>query len=134
MTAGNSSRKEVKSTKIATLLASAIILTILAGPIGGIMNKSASAVTTFANGDVFDAAGNAYVSSVGGNGITKFDSAGIFVQNFAVGRVDWMDLSADQCTMLYTLEGDSIKRHDVCTDTAMTDFASGLARAFALRI
>jgi DNA-binding beta-propeller fold protein YncE len=83
---------------------------------------------------VFNAAGNAFVGSIGGT-IREFDSTGTFVDSDSPGRVDFIDLSADQCTMLFTQEGTSILRYDVCTDTALTAFATGLGgQAFALRI
>ena len=46
-----------------------------------------------------------------------------------------MDLETDQCTMLYTTEGSTIFRHDVCTNTPLSNFATGLSgNAYALRI
>jgi hypothetical protein len=39
---------------------------------------------------------------------------------------DWLDLSADQCTMQYTSEGDSILRFNVCTGTQLSNFSDGL--------
>jgi len=89
---------------------------------------------------VFDALGNFYVGQPDGTkDILKFDSAGNFLTryNAATERrgTDWIDLAGDQCTMFYTSEGGSIKRYDVCTDTQLTDFASGLGSvAYALRI
>ena len=89
---------------------------------------------------VFDALGNFYVGQPDGTkDILKFDSAGNFLTryNAATERrgTDWIDLAGDQCTMFYTSEGGSIKRYDVCTNTQLTDFASGLGSvAYALRI
>lgn len=83
---------------------------------------------------VFDLAGNAYVGNLGGF-IRKFDSDGNFLQQFNSGQVDFMDLDADQRTMLFTQEGNRILRYDVVSDTPLSDFATGLGgRAFALRI
>lgn len=115
-----------------------------------VTNFSASSVSKFNNNGVlqglfgtgystpesilFDQAGDAYVGNLG-NGIRKYNSAGTFLGSSFTGRVDWIDLSADQCTMLYTQEGTSILRHNVCTNTALTNFANGLGgNAFALRI
>ncbi len=81
---------------------------------------------------VFDAAGNAYVGDLT-QGILKFDSSGVLLHQFSVGRVDWLDLAADQCTMLYTTEGGAINRYNVCTDAALPNFTS-LGGDFALRI
>ena len=44
------------------------------------------------------------VPSVGNAGVRKFDSAGNFIKSFNVGRTDFIDLAADQCTLLYTTE------------------------------
>ena len=53
----------------------------------------------------------------------------------AGGRGDWIDLSADKCTLLYTSEGTLIRRFNVCTNTQLTDFATLPAGAcYALRI
>jgi hypothetical protein len=83
---------------------------------------------------VFDKAGDVYVSSVGRAGIKEFDSSGNLIKTIITGtRVDWMDLSADQTTMLFTQEGGAIKRVNVATGTLLTDFATA-NRAFALRI
>ncbi|MCY7362345.1 MAG: hypothetical protein LH629_09825, partial [Ignavibacteria bacterium] len=84
---------------------------------------------------LFDNANNTYVGDVSG-GIKKFNLAGTALATYIPStRVDWIDLAADNCTMFYTQEGTSIKRFNVCTNTAMSDFATGLGgRAFALRI
>lgn len=58
---------------------------------------------------LFDASGNVYVGNVGSGGITKYNSAGTLLGTTIAGtRVDWIDLAADQHTMLYTDEGNSI--------------------------
>jgi hypothetical protein len=82
---------------------------------------------------VFDKLANAYVGSIGG-GIRKFDSAGTFLSAFSAPRVDWMDLAADQTTMLFTQEGGEVKRWDLATNTALSDFSTDVENAFALRI
>src|SRR6266571_6169848 len=88
---------------------------------------------------VFDAAGNFYVGDRCDEDIRKYDAAGVLPQNFDAAiearGSDWIDLAADQCTLLYTSAGTTIKRFDVCTNTQLADFASGLhGPAFALRI
>jgi hypothetical protein len=83
---------------------------------------------------VIDAAQNVYVGMVGG-GIRKFNSAGAFqAESIANTRVDFMDLAADQTTMLYTQEGGEVRRVNVATDTALSDFSTAVDNAFALRI
>jgi len=49
---------------------------------------------------------------------------------------DWIDLAADQCTLYYTSEGNTIYRYNVCTGTQLAPFASGFTNddCFALRI
>ncbi len=83
---------------------------------------------------VFDNASNFYAGNLG-NGIRKYDGGGTFIGTSYSGRVDFMDLQADQCTMLYTTEGTSIFRHNICTNTPLSNFADGLGgNAYALRI
>ncbi|MDQ3379530.1 MAG: DUF6531 domain-containing protein [Actinomycetota bacterium] len=41
--------------------------------------------------------------------------------------VAWIDLASDLCTVYYTSEGSTIKRFNVCTGTALGNFASGLS-------
>lgn len=98
---------------------------------------------SFAESCVVDANGDVYVGQAGGIGgnrdIKKFDAAGNFLQRFSPDTTnkgtDWIDLAADQCTMFYTSESPEIKRYDVCNDTQLTDFASGLGNScFANRI
>lgn len=119
-----------------------------------VTNFSASSVTTFAGPTdphtatlfggsnntnesiVFNAAGQVYIGGVGSGGIRHFDAAGNLLGSVLAGtRVDWMDLAADQTTMLYTQEGTSIKTVNVVTGVAGPDIASGVVQnAFALRI
>src|SRR4029079_18324894 len=47
---------------------------------------------------------------------------------------DWIDLASDQCTMFYGFEGSTVERFDVCTNTPLTTFATGLSQAFAMRL
>ena len=84
---------------------------------------------------VFDNAGNAYVGNLG-NGIRKYDGTGVFQNTVLNTRIDWMDLAADQTTMLFTQEGNAIHTVNVNTGVQGADFASGYggSQAFALRI
>jgi len=88
---------------------------------------------------VFDGAGNAYVGQQGcSHQILKFDSSGKLLTTFTVTNEgqgsDDIDLSADNCTLLYTSEGSSILRYDVCRDQQLAAFATGLKKALMLRI
>lgn len=83
---------------------------------------------------VVDASSNIYVGSIGG-GIRKFDSAGNFLSVSIAGtRIDFMDLAADQTTMLYTQEGGEVHRVNLGTNTLLTDFSTAVENAYALRI
>jgi PKD repeat protein len=88
---------------------------------------------------VFDGAGNAYVGEQGCSRATlKFDPSGKLLATYQVGTEeqggDDVDLSADQCTLLYTSEGPSILRYDVCRNRQLTPFATGLNKTLNLRI
>ncbi len=90
---------------------------------------------------VVDAAGNIYIGEADGTGvISKFDPSGTRLATYPVARQDrgsdWIDLAADQCTMYYTSEGDTIKRFDVCQNKQLADFATvpGVGQCYALRI
>jgi uncharacterized repeat protein (TIGR02543 family) len=122
-------------------------------------------VTTFASNTVskFNSAGNLVVANFGsgynsdnescavGSGgvyvgqadgsedVLKFDRSGTLLANYDVPTgprgSDWIDLAADNCTLFYTSEGDTIKRYNVCTSTAMADFATAPSGpCYALRI
>ncbi len=87
-----------------------------------------------------DNSGNIYVGQADGTrDILKFNPAGTLIGTFNPATTnrgtDWIDLAADQNTIYYTSEGNTIKRFDVSTNTQLSDFASGLrAPCFALRI
>jgi PKD repeat protein len=88
---------------------------------------------------VFDGAGNAYIGQQGcSRSILKFDASGKLLASFQ-GKTenqgnDDVDLSADQCTLLYTSEGPSVFRYDVCKNQQLTPFATGLKKALMLRM
>lgn len=92
---------------------------------------------------VFNTAGHAYVGAVDGSDedIREFDAAGNPVAQFDVQTgprgSDWIDLAADQSTMLYTSEGTAIHAYDVVADVQLADFApvgTLHGAAYALRI
>ena len=97
----------------------------LLGTFGGGYNQDPESI-------VFDKNGNAYVGQADGSAqILEFSSTGALVSSFSPDReergTDWIDLAADQCTMHYTSEGSSIKLFNVCTNTQLADFATGLS-------
>jgi len=88
---------------------------------------------------VFDGAGNVYVGQQGcAQTILKFDPNGNFLTSYQVATEeqgsDDLALSADQCTMLYTSEGPSILRYDVCQKKQLAPFATGLNKTLELKI
>jgi hypothetical protein len=89
---------------------------------------------------IVDASGNIFTGEVdGANNIRKFNPAGTQLAFWAptIGSrgADWIDLSADQCTILYTSEDSIVRSYNTCTSTQNPDFASGLAApCYALRI
>jgi RHS repeat-associated protein len=88
---------------------------------------------------VFDQSNHAFVGQADCTGqLLEFDSAGNPVASFSPaveGRgTDWDALASDQCTMLYTSEGALVKAFNVCTNTQLADFASGLPGSFAYEL
>lgn len=92
---------------------------------------------------VVDDSGNVYVGMVDtpapGNELLKFDEDGHQLAGWRPTTewrgTDWMDLSADGCTLLYTSEYLFIKRFDVCTGTQLADWGDpGDAQCFGVRI
>lgn len=73
--------------------------------------------------------------------ILHFTAAtGDFLESFNPARerrgTDWLDFSVNECTIYYTSEGRSVKRFNVCTNTQLSDFATGLpgSNAYAIRL
>jgi YD repeat-containing protein len=89
---------------------------------------------------VFDNAGNFYVGAADGDrDVQKYNSAGTFLTKFNVGTdnrgSDWIDLAADQKTLVYTSEGQRVLRYDTSTSTQLTDFGTVTgSNAYALRL
>ena len=90
---------------------------------------------------VFDALGNAYVGQAdGSHEVLKFDPAGQLLATYPVQiesrGSDWVELAADQHTLYYTSEGQTVKRYDLSTRKQLPDFATGLPgdEAFQLRL
>ena len=83
--------------------------------------------------------GNVYVGLAGCNkNVLKFDPNGKQVKSFAVAiedqGADWIDVSADQCTLYYTSEGHRILRYNVCGSRQLPDFSSGFHKALAIKL
>jgi hypothetical protein len=82
---------------------------------------------------VVDQAGlNLYVGTAElNNELFKLDTNGNVLNDFFLvrdqGGINWIDLNPkNQCQLYYTSEGTLVKRFDVCTNTQLSDFASGL--------
>lgn len=90
---------------------------------------------------LFNRQGDIYVGQADGTrDILKFDAAGNLLQRYDVATEDrgsdWIDLAADQKTMYYTSEGNSVKRYDVVNNVQLPDFTTSLpgSIAYALRL
>jgi len=111
---------------------------LFAGDFGAVLPES----NGFDNiGNLFVGDANSFATEGGRRAhIWKLDSLGNFLTSFTVlvdnRGADWIDLAADQKTIFYTSEGQTIKRFDTSTNTQLPDFATSLpgSRAFALRI
>lgn len=87
----------------------------------------------------FDRAGNAYVGETGcSHALLKFDAYGNLQAALSVGAEqqgsDWIDLAADQCTILYTSQGSSVLQYNACTRQQMSPFATGLNTGLAVKV
>ena len=84
---------------------------------------------------VFDKAGNAYIGNAGAAQIKKVDSNGAALQTFNVqSNTDWIDLAADQHTLIYSDESSTIRQFDTATNSPLPDFAVGSGPFYAKRI
>jgi hypothetical protein len=101
--------------------------TLLAATIGTFNAQPESCLITDGN--------TMFTGEVAGTGdILKLDLSGARLASYDVPRSDWIDLTADGCTMFYTDEGRTIHRFDVCTNAPLKDFVTGGLGFYALRI
>ena len=103
---------------------------------GNLINANFLTGLTNPESCVLDSAGNIYVGEAHISEIKKFSSTGTLLATYNTpGGSDWIDLASDQCTLFYDDEGSAIHRFNACTNTQLTDFASGLPGGhYALRI
>ena len=79
-----------------------------------------------------DIAQNLYVGQADGSRVIRKlnSSTGALITEYTAALqsrgTDFIDLAADQCTIHYTSEGTSIKQFNVCTNTQLADFSTGL--------
>ena len=89
---------------------------------------------------VTNAKGDVFVGQPDGDhAVLEFNPSGTLLHSFTPAiqdrGTDWIDLEKDQCTLQYTSESTSIKQFNVCTNTQLPDFATGLpAPCYAHRI
>jgi sugar lactone lactonase YvrE len=98
--------------------------TLLTNTFGSFASKNPESCVVAANGNLF-------FGQASSNQIAEFNPAGTSVGTFTVAigprGTDFIDLAADQCTMHYTSEGSAIKLFNVCTNTQLADFVTGLS-------
>jgi len=77
---------------------------------------------------VFDQAGNAYIGNAAAMQIQKVSGTGVPITNIStLQNTDWIDLNANQVTLLYSDEGSTIRQKNTSTnvDTVFTTGAFG---------
>lgn len=95
---------------------------------GNLVDASWTAGIAAPESIVFDSAGNAYIGNAGAAQIQKVDAAGNPITTFAtLQNTDWIDLNADQVTLLYSNEGSTIRQLNTATnvDTVFTTGSYG---------
>lgn len=116
-----------------------------AGDVSEFNNSGTLTNATFISGQVspeslaFSASGNIYVGDASQAVINEYNAAGTKIGSTNAATqdrgTDWIDLQADQKTMLYTSEGSSVLSVNTATNTQNANFANGLpgSNAYALR-
>jgi len=88
-----------------------------------------SAWTTGLGGNesiVFNKTGQACISNAGASALLKVDANCVHLQTFNVqSGTDWIDLAADQKTLIYSDESNTIRQWDVPVDAALPNFTTG---------
>jgi sugar lactone lactonase YvrE len=84
---------------------------------------------------VFDQAGDAYIGNADAKAILKVDASGAAIKTYTVeSNTDWIDLAADQKTLIYSDESATLRQWDVAADVALPNFAVQAGANFAKRI
>jgi Bacterial Ig-like domain (group 1) len=111
------------------------------GPDGNLLNSTWATEPSDPESCTVNALNDVFVGGPGAPIIYEFDSSGALINSFNVqggsgtGGTDWVNLEADQCTLLYTGQGSEILSYNVCTQTQNPDFATGLPEpCFELRV
>ncbi len=83
---------------------------------------------------VFDAADNAYIGNAQATKIQKVASSGIQTTTFnTLQNTDWIDLAADQVTVLYSNEGNTIRELNTVTNVDTVFTTGSYGQLFAKR-
>ena len=109
---------------------------------GALVSSSYMTASNNPESILINQAGNFLVGGSGANTILQYSAAGgaptatYTVQGGnGTGGTDWIDLAADQKTILYDGEGTTILSYNLATHTQNANFATNLTRSvFALRI
>ncbi len=102
---------------------------------GTLVNASWATGLGSAESIVFDKAGDAYIGNASANKILKVNSSGVAIKTYTVqSNTDWIDLAADQTTLIYSDESSTLRQWNVGTDTALPNFASIAGSNYAKRI
>jgi WD40 repeat protein len=100
---------------------------------GNLVNSSWASGSSLNESIVFDASGNAYIGNAGAAQIQKVDSSGAPIATYGTQQnTDWIDLAADQKTVMYSNEGNTIRLLDTVTNVD-TVFTTGSGPFFAKR-
>jgi len=103
---------------------------------GNLVNASWATGVSENESIVFDAAGNAYIGNAGATTIRKVNSSGALIHDYTglASNTDWIDLAADQSTIIYSDEGPTIHRLNATADTALSNFVTIGDTLYAKRI
>jgi len=106
---------------------------------GGLLGRVAT-LPRYAFSLILDRDGNAYIGQAGTDtvfedevDIVKFDASWNPVEDIQLAGCTTtgyclrsFDMAQDQCTIYYNNRGNTIMRHNLCTNTPLSDFSSGL--------
>ena len=111
------------------------------GPAGNLLNSTWATEPSIPESCTVNAQNDVFVGGPGAPSIYEYNPSGTLIKSFNVqggsgtGGTDWVNLEADQCTLLYTGDGSEILSYNVCTQTQNPDFATGLPEpCFELRV
>ncbi len=110
-------------------------------PAGNLLQSTWATEPSVPESCTVNAQNDVFVGGPGAPVIYEYNPSGALIKSFNVqggsgtGGTDWVNLEADQCTLLYTGDGSEILSYNVCTQTQNPDFATGLPEpCFELRI